>query len=132
MSKDLAYNRPANRRHLEFGGAVILIGLLAGAAGATTTVRMPTPSLATRAALGSVCALAITAVSGYHLNVPVISLACAAGVLTVTQRAPIWAGIFVWELARPPWCMLAVFLAAALAAHGLRLLSERYLPATRS
>ncbi len=72
------------------------------------------------------CAVAITAVSGCHLNVPGISLACAAGVLTVTQHAPIWAGIFGWELA-PPWWMLAVFLAAALAAHGLRLLSERYL-----
>ncbi len=44
---------------------------------------------------------------------------CAAGVLAVTQRAPIWAALFVWELARPPLWVLLPFLAAALAAHGL-------------
>jgi hypothetical protein len=31
----------------------------------------------------------------------------------------------VWELARPPWWVLAPFLAVALAAHGLRVLNER-------
>jgi hypothetical protein len=38
-------------------------------------------------------------------------------VLAITQNAPVWAAIFVWELARPPWWMLIVFAAAALGAH---------------
>jgi phosphatidylglycerophosphate synthase len=46
-------------------------------------------------------------------------------VLAITQRAPVWAAFFVWELARPPWWLLAVFLVAALAAHGIRVLAER-------
>ncbi|MGH3632962.1 MAG: chloride channel protein, partial [Mycobacterium sp.] len=60
-----------------------------------------------------------------QIHVAAISLAAAAGVLAVTQRAPVWAAIFVWELARPPLWLLAVFLAAALGAHGLRMLTER-------
>lgn len=94
--------------------------LRAGAVGG-----MLTPSLATGAAMGSVVALAIGSWTPYAVSVPAVSLACAAGVLAVTQRAPMWAAIFVWELARPPWWLLIVFLVAAYAAHGLRLLSER-------
>ena len=45
-----------------------------------------------------------------------VSLACAAGVLAVTQGAPVWAAVFVWELARPPWWLLIVFIVAAGAA----------------
>jgi hypothetical protein len=41
--------------------------------------------------------------------VPAVSLACAAGVLAVTQGSPDWAAIFVWELARPPWWLLLVY-----------------------
>jgi H+/Cl- antiporter ClcA len=56
--------------------------------------------------------------------VPAVSLTCAAAVLAITQRTPVWAAVFVWELARPPWWLLIVFLVAALAAHGLRLLAD--------
>jgi H+/Cl- antiporter ClcA len=52
-------------------------------------------------------------------------LAGSAGVLAITQRAPLWAAMFVWELARPPLWLLLVFLVAALSTHGLRLLVER-------
>jgi hypothetical protein len=52
-----------------------------------------------------------------HLNVPAVALACAAGVLAVTQGSPGWAAIFVWELASPPWWLLLVFGAAAFSAH---------------
>ena len=86
---------------------------------------MLTPSLATGAALGSVVAMALNSWAGLDLSVPVVSLACAAGVLAITQRAPVWAAIFVWELARPPWWLLVVFLAAAVSTHGIRLLLER-------
>jgi len=46
-------------------------------------------------------------------------------VLAITQRASAFAGLFVWELARAPYRLLIVFLVAAFAAHGLRLLREQ-------
>ena len=54
-----------------------------------------------------------------------MSLTCAAGVLAITQRAPLFAALFVWELARPPLWLLLVFAVAAFTAHGIRLLRER-------
>ena len=101
--------------------------LRAGAVGG-----MLTPSLATGAAMGSVVALAINTWTEHHVSVPAVSLTCAAGVLAITQRAPIWAAIFVWELARPPWWLLVPFLVAAVAAHSLRFLSERRRDVTTS
>ena len=71
---------------------------------------MLTPALATGAAAGTLLVLTINALAGHHVSVPAVSLAGAAGVLAVTQRAPIWAAIFVWELARPPLWLLLVFL----------------------
>lgn len=94
--------------------------LRAGGAGG-----MMTPALATGAAAGSLLVLAINSVAGADIHVPAVSLAGAAGVLAVTQRAPVWAAIFVWELAHPPFWLLAVFLVAAVGAHGLRVLTER-------
>jgi H+/Cl- antiporter ClcA len=76
-----------------------------------------TPALATGAALGAVIALSVSAWTPEHVNVAAVSLACAAGVLAVTQGSPDWAAIFVWELARPPWWLLLVFAAAAFSAH---------------
>ncbi|MEE3063814.1 MAG: chloride channel protein [Actinomycetota bacterium] len=95
--------------------------LRAGGAGG-----MLTPSLATGAAAGTVLVLAINWITGTHLHVPAVSLAGAAGVLAVTQGSPIWAAIFVWELARPPLWLFGVFLLTATGAHGLKkLLSVR-------
>lgn len=94
--------------------------LRAGAVGG-----MLTPALATGAALGSVVALAINTLGLRPVSVAAVSLTCAAGVLAVTQRAPVWAALFVWELARPPLWVLLPFLAAALAAYGLHALRER-------
>lgn len=88
------------------------IFLRAGAVGGLLT-----PALATGAALGAVVALAINTWTPIHVSVPAISLACAAGVLAITQGTPMWAAIFVWELARPPWWLLIVFLIAAASAH---------------
>lgn len=99
---------------------VTALFLRAGAVGG-----MLTPSLATGAALGAACALTLGAALHQPISVPVISLACAAGVLTITQRSPLWAAVFVWELGRPPWWFLAVFLVAAFAAHGTRMLLSR-------
>src|SRR6185437_368622 len=55
-----------------------------------------TPALATGAAMGSVVALAINTWTEHHVSVPAVALTCAAGVLAITQGAPIWAAIFVW------------------------------------
>jgi H+/Cl- antiporter ClcA len=94
--------------------------LRAGAVGG-----MLTPSLATGAAAGSLVTLALNQWAGTGIHVPAVSLTCAAGVLAITQRAPLFAALFVWELARPPYWLLFVFAIAAYAAHGLRLLHER-------
>ncbi len=114
---------------LTAGSAIVLlllkplltaVFLRAGAVGG-----MLTPALATGAAMGSVVALSINTWTDHHVSVPAVSLTCAAGVLAITQRTPVWAAIFVWELARPPWWLLAPFLAAAVLAHLLRLVVER-------
>ena len=86
---------------------------------------MITPAMATGAAAGSVLALTLNHVAGTHIEVSALSLTCAAGVLAITQRAPAFAALFVWELARPPEWLLIVFLVAAFTAHGIRLLRER-------
>ena len=113
---------------LTLGSAVVIlflkplltaVFLRAGAVGG-----MLTPALATGAAMGSVVAIAINTWTEHTVSVPAVSLTCAAGVLAITQRAPVWAAIFVWELARPPWWLLVVFLVAASSAHGLRVLRE--------
>ncbi|MEJ6537467.1 MAG: chloride channel protein [Mycobacterium sp.] len=90
------------------------IYLRAGAMGGLLT-----PALATGAAMGSLVALSVNTFTPVHLNVAAVSLACAAGVLAITQDAPVWAAIFVWELAHPPWWLLIVFTTAAVTAHRL-------------
>lgn len=91
--------------------------LRAGGAGG-----MLTPSLATGAAAGAVLVLTVNWLADTHLHVPAVSLSGAAGVLAVTQGSPIWAAIFVWELARPPLWLFLVFLLTACGAHGLKVL----------
>lgn len=120
---------------LTVGAAVVLLFLKpiltatflrAGAVGG-----MLTPALATGAAMGSVVALSINTWTEHHVSVPAVSLTCAAGVLAITQRAPIWAAIFVWELARPPWWLLAPFLVGAILSHCLSLLLKRRIAIAR-
>jgi H+/Cl- antiporter ClcA len=84
-----------------------------------------TPALATGAAAGTLFVLTINAVAGTQFHVPAIALAGSAGVLAITQGAPLWAAIFVWELARPPLWLLLVFLTAASSTYGLWLLVKR-------
>jgi H+/Cl- antiporter ClcA len=91
--------------------------LRAGGAGG-----MLTPSLATGAAAGSALVLTINWLAGTQLHTPAVSLAGAAGVLAVTQGSPIWAAIFVWELARPPLWLFLVFLLTATGSYGLKAL----------
>ncbi|WP_343572322.1 chloride channel protein [Mycobacterium sp.] len=79
-----------------------------------------TPALATGAATGSIVALTVNSLTGTQLHVPAIALAGAAGVLAITQKAPLWAAMFVWEIARPPIWLHLVFLTSAFASDGLR------------
>lgn len=88
--------------------------LRAGAVGGLLT-----PALATGAAAGSLAALLINHVTDVHVNTSALALTCAAGVLAITQRAPAFAALFVWELAHPPIWLLAVFAVAAYGAYGL-------------
>lgn len=88
--------------------------LRAGAVGGLLT-----PALATGAAAGSLVALGLNEWAGTHLHVAAVSLTCAAGVLAITQRSPLFAALFVWELAHPPVWLFAVFGIAAYAAHVL-------------
>lgn len=86
-----------------------------------------TPALATGAAAGSVVTIAFNQLAGTNFQVAAVALACAAGVLAITQRAPAFAALFVWELARPPYWLLIVFAATAFAAHAIRVRREQRL-----
>jgi len=121
---------------LTLGAAVVIlflkplltaVFLRAGAVGG-----MLTPALATGAAAGSVATLALNQLAGLDIHVSAVSLTCAAGVLAITQRAPLFAALFVWELAHPPYWLLLVFAVAAYASHGLRVLRERQIDAGRT
>ena len=114
---------------LTLGGAAVLLVLKplltalflrAGAVGGLIT-----PALATGAAAGTVVALTLNQLAGTHFQIAAVSLSCAAGVLAVTQRAPLFAALFVWELARPPLWLFVVFAAAAFSAHGIVVLRRR-------
>jgi len=115
--------------NLTLGAAVIVfllkplltaLFLRAGAVGGLLT-----PALAAGAAVGSAVTLALNQLAGTDIHVSAVALTCAAGVLAITQRAPAFAALFVWELARPPYWLLIVFAVAAFACHGLRMLRER-------
>lgn len=99
--------------------------LRAGAVGGLLT-----PALATGAAAGSLVALALNHWAGTELPVAAVSLSCAAGVLAITQRSPLFAALFVWELARPPLWLLLVFAVGAYSAYGLAVLRRRRQDAT--
>jgi H+/Cl- antiporter ClcA len=79
-----------------------------------------TPALATGAAAGTLFVLTVNTVAGTQFHVPAIALAGSAGVLAITQNAPLWAAVFVWELARPPLWLVLVFLTSAVSTYGLR------------
>ncbi|MGD9620211.1 MAG: chloride channel protein [Mycolicibacterium sp.] len=95
--------------------------LRAGAVGGLLT-----PALATGAAAGALVTLLLNQWAGTDLHIPAVSLSCAAGVLAVTQRSPLFATLFVWALAHPPAWLLAVFAAGAFAAYGIVVLRQRH------
>lgn len=114
VSVDSSLTLPAAAVILLLKPALTALFLRAGAVGGLIT-----PALATGASAGSLVALALNEFAGTGLNVPAVALTCAAGVLAITQRAPLFAALFAWELARPPVWMLLVFALSAFAAHAL-------------
>ena len=60
-----------------------------------------------------------TACSGGGIELCTANADCAS---SGSVCAPLWAAIFVWELARPPIWLLGVFLLTAVSAHGLKVL----------
>ena len=75
----------------------VLTGMTLGAGAAGGLLA---PSLATGAALGALVAAGLHLV-GLDASTAVLALAGACAVLAVTQRAPVFAVSFGWELARP-------------------------------
>lgn len=123
------------------GGSLLVFAVLVTAKpvatgityGSGVTGGFLTPALGTGAALGATVAM-IGDSSGQAWSVPAFALIGAVGVLAAMQRAPWFAAVFGWELARPPVLMLVLLvvvawgaapLARQLAWHGRGRTAER-------
>lgn len=79
-----------------------------------------TPALATGAALGGLVAGLFALVAPADVarpHIAVFALVAAAGVLAVTQRAPLFAAVMAWELTRAPLWTAPLLLVTAYGAH---------------
>ena len=87
-------------------GVVLLKPLLTGATlGAGATGGLLAPSFALGGSAGAVIA-GLARLAGWEASAPVLALVGAGAVLAITQRAPVFGTLFVWELARPePWVL---------------------------
>lgn len=87
-----------------------------------------TPALATGAAVGALAA-ALFRSGGGDASIAVWALIGSAGVLAVTQRAPVFAAAMAWELTHAPlWTvpvLLAVSYGAVATARGIRRIRTR-------
>ncbi|NDR53897.1 chloride channel protein [Actinomyces sp. 565] len=89
-------------------GVVILKPLLTGITlGAGATGGLLAPSFALGGSAGAAVAVAAN-LAGWQVSVPVLALVGAGAVLSITQRAPVFGTVFVWELARGPLWVLAL------------------------
>ncbi len=88
-------------------GVVLLKPLLTGATlGAGATGGLLAPSFALGGSAGAVIA-GLARLAGWEASAPVLALVGAGAVLAITQRAPVFGTLFVWELARPePWVLV--------------------------
>ena len=87
-------------------GVVLLKPLLTGATlGAGATGGLLAPSFALGGSAGAVIA-GLARLAGWEASAPVLALVGAGAVLAITQRAPVFGTLLVWELARPePWVL---------------------------
>ena len=101
-------------------GVVVLKPLLTGATlGAGATGGLLAPSFSLGASAGAAVAVGLGA-AGAPMSVAALALVGAGAALAVTQRAPVFAAVFVWELTRGPVWTLPVLLAVCLLAAGPR------------
>ncbi|MFC2361319.1 MAG: chloride channel protein, partial [Actinomyces dentalis] len=90
-----------------------------GDAGRGGDRRPAAPSFSLGASAGAAVAVGLGA-AGAPVSVAALALVGAGAALAVTQRAPVFAAVFVWELTRGPVWTLPVLLAACLLAVGPR------------
>lgn len=89
-------------------GVVVLKPLLTGITlGAGATGGLLAPSFALGGSAGAAVAVAAN-LAGWQVSIPVLALVGAGAVLSITQRAPVFGTVFVWELARGPLWVLAL------------------------
>lgn len=95
---------------------VVLKPLLTGLTlGAGATGGLLAPSFSLGGCTGALVGLGLGA-CGVTVSVPALAVAGAATALAVTQRAPVFAALFVWEIVHGPAWTLPVVLLACLAA----------------
>lgn len=100
-------------------GLVLLKPILTGLTlGAGATGGLLAPSFSLGAATGAVLGISLT-LTGIPVSLPALALLGAGVTLAVTQRAPIFAAVFVWEIVHGPVWMLPVLILGCLAVvHG--------------
>ncbi|WP_172119651.1 chloride channel protein [Actinomyces faecalis] len=96
------------------GVAVLKPVLTAATLGAGATGGLLAPSFSLGASVGAVVAVGLTS-AGMAVSVPAMALVGAGVTLAVTQRAPLFAAVFVWELTQGPVWALGVLVAGCLA-----------------
>ncbi len=97
-------------------GVVVLKPLLTGLTlGAGATGGLLAPSFALGGCAGAVVGIASRLV-GWDVDVAALALAGGAVVLSVTQRAPLFGAVFVWEIVRGPVWYLPVMVAVTVLA----------------
>ncbi|QQO77609.1 chloride channel protein [Actinomyces sp. HMT897] len=97
-------------------GVVVLKPLLTGLTlGAGATGGLLAPSFALGGCAGAVLGIASHLV-GWDVDVAALALAGGAVVLSVTQRAPLFGAVFVWEIVRGPVWYLPVMVAVTVLA----------------
>lgn len=97
-------------------GVVVLKPLLTGATlGAGATGGLLAPSFALGASGGAAIAVGLS-LAGMSPSVPAAALMGAGTTLAVTQRAPVFGAVFVWEITQGPVWILPPLLAACWAA----------------
>lgn len=97
-------------------GVVVLKPLLTGLTlGAGATGGLLAPSFALGGCAGAVLGIASRLV-GWDVDVAALALAGGAVVLSVTQRAPLFGAVFVWEIVRGPVWYLPVMVAVTVLA----------------
>ncbi|GAB25610.1 putative ClC chloride channel [Gordonia polyisoprenivorans NBRC 16320 = JCM 10675] len=89
--------------------------LRAGAVGGLIT-----PALATGAAFGAAVAILAEHWTGWDINPAAVSLLAAAAFLGFSQRAPLFAVVFAWELAHPPPTFLLALALIAVVGYGVQ------------